>query len=240
MMFAKKTLLVALCALLAPLAANAQVVNGSFETGDFSGWTLFGQGTTYTSSVGVTPTAGTVQGYIDNTGNFTQTAPDIVAALGVPTAQIAAITTGTPTRGTALYQDVTVSAGQTLSFDWNFTTSELDQDPSFDDFAFYTIAGDAFFLSSRNAGSFDPLLTPPVDPLMVPAAGFNGITGWTTQTYTFPSAGTFRVGFGVLNVKDAGHDSALLLDNISISVPEPCTGLLALSSILMLKRQRRI
>ena len=154
-MSAKANLLMVFCAIAMSFSANAAVTNPGFETGDLSGWTLFGQGAVLTSSYGITPTHDTYQGFIDNTGNGSQLASDIVTVLGVPPSQIATFMTGPPTRGSALYQDVTVSAGDVLTFDWNFLSDELNEDPIFDDFAFFSIGSSAFMLASRNTSTFD-------------------------------------------------------------------------------------
>src|SRR5437763_1513177 len=116
----KAMLLAALCMISTPFVVDAGVTNAGFETGNLTGWTLYGQGAVLTSSYGITPTHDTYQGFIDNTGNGTQLASDIVTTLGVPGSAIAAFGTGTPTRGSALYQDVTVLAGDVMTFDWNF------------------------------------------------------------------------------------------------------------------------
>lgn len=205
-------LLTALCAVSTPLFAQDAVTNGGFETGTLSGWTLVGSGHTSTASIGVTPTAGTYQGFIETTGNFTALAPAVVTSLGVSGPAILGLGAGTPTNGTGLSQDVTVSAGDVLSFDWNFLTDELDEEATYNDFAFFTIDSAAFLLASRNSSTFD---------LVSPPAGFDGQTLWATQNYTFTSAGVHKIGFGVFNVGDTGHNSVLLIDAVSIPVPEP-------------------
>src|SRR6478609_2747052 len=122
---------------------------------------------------------------------------------------------GTPTRGTVMWQNVTAAAGQTLVFDWNFMSDELNEDPIYNDFSFFSVVGatsgvtDSFLLAGRNSSSFTPGAP----------AGFDGLTGWNTRTYTFTASDTYRIGFGVMNVTDSGHNSAMMLDGIS--VPEP-------------------
>jgi hypothetical protein len=209
----KKTLLFTLvCALATPLLSYAGVINGDFETGDLTGWTLAGFGQAIGAGVGITPTQGSYQGYIETTGNLTDTAPVVAASLGISGPAIAAFGAGTPVNGTAISQDVTVSAGDTVSFDWNFVTAELSEPPTYNDFGFFTISGLAFLLASRNSSTYNTVSPP---------AGYEGQTGWATQSYTFPSAGTYTIGFGVFNVGDAGYDSALLLDSVVIPTPEP-------------------
>jgi hypothetical protein len=211
-MSTKILLLLAMCGLAAPLSSSAAVVNGDFETGNLAGWTLVGSGKATGSGIGVAPTEGVFQGYIETTGNFTALAPAVVASLGVPGSAIIGLGAGAPTNGTGISQDVTVLAGDTLTFDWNFLTDELNEAATYNDFGFFSISGSAFLLASRNSSIYNTVSPP---------AGFDGQTGWATQTYTFPAAGTYKIGFGVFNVGDSGHNSVLLLDAISIPVPEP-------------------
>jgi hypothetical protein len=230
-MHGKMGFLVAVLVLAWPAITQAAVTNGGFETGTLSGWTVAGLATAQTSSIGVTPPAGTYQGDIETTGNLTALAPAIVASLGVPGSQIAAFGAGTPVNGTGISQSVTVSAGDVLTFNWNFVTDELSELPMYNDFGFFTISGSAFLLASRNSSTFDTV-SPPV--------GYEGQTDWATQTYAFPTAGTYTIGFAVFNVGDAGHDSALLLDSIAIPTPEPAMiGLLPLSLAAMRRVRRR-
>jgi len=214
--------------LVLPGAVYAGVVNGDFETGTLSGWTVAGSAAADTSSVGITPPEGTYQGYIETTGNYTDYAPVVVSSLGVPGSAIAALGAGTPVNGTGISQSINVAAGDVLTFDWNFVTDELTEDPMYNDFAFFTISGSAYLLASRNSSTYDTTSPP---------SGFEGQTDWATETYTFPTAGTYTLGFGVFNVGDAGYNSALLLD--SIAVPEPASlSVLAAGALLVLRRRR--
>jgi hypothetical protein len=209
-------------------AAQAGVVNGDFETGDLSGWTVAGSAAAYTSSLGVTPPQGIYQGYIETTGNYTDYAPAVLSSLGVSGSTITGFGAGTPVNGTGISQSITVSAGDVLTFDWNFVTDELTEPTMYNDFGFFTVDGSAYLLASRNSSTYDTVSPP---------AGFEGQTDWATQSYTFSAAGTYQVGFGVFNVGDAGYDSALLLD--SVEVPEPTSlGLLAVGAMIMLRRRR--
>jgi hypothetical protein len=211
--------------LVTPAFSDAAVVNGGFETGNLSGWTLVGSGHAADATIGVTPTVGSYQGYIETTGNFTALAPAVVASLGLSGPAIAGLGAGAPTNGTGISQDVTVSAGDTLTFDWNFLTDELDESATFNDFAFFSVDGSAFLLASRNTSTYD---------IILPPAGFDGQTDWQIGSYTFTAAGTYKIGFGVFNVGDTGHNSVLLVDAVSLPVPEPSAVVLTgLGAILL-------
>lgn len=214
--------------LSSPLGASAQVLNGGFETGTLAGWSLTGSGSAQTAALGVTPPFDTYQGYIETTGNATVLGPAVAAALGVSGSAILGLGAGTPVNGTALTQAITVPAGAVLSFDWNFVSDELTETATYNDFAFFTVSGSAYLLASRNSSAFN---------LSSPPPGFDGQTGWSTSTYTFATAGTYTIGFGVLNVGDTGHNSALLLD--AVAVPEPgVAALLALCGIGLVRGRR--
>jgi hypothetical protein len=217
----------------APSTLHAAVGNGGFETGNLSLWTLTGQGFAQTSVSGVTPTSGTYEAELDTTGNFTALPPALVPALGVPGASILALGQGSPVTGTCITQSVTASAGDLLSFDWNFASDELNESATFNDFAIYTIDSSCFLLASRNTSTWDISSPPP---------GYDGQTNWATQTYTFTTPGPHTLGFAVFNVGDAGHNSAMFLDGVSVpGVPEPTAIAFAplLLATLVLKRRRK-
>jgi hypothetical protein len=232
---------VAVCAasVLICNVTNAAVTNGGYESG-IAGWTVLGQGTTMTSSFGVTPTGGSRMGYIDTTGNSTVVPGPIISALGLDAADIIGMAIGgAPTRGSCMYQDLTVSPGDVLTFDWNFVCDELNEDPIYNDYGFFTISDTAdlagtsaaHFLASRNASTYNTVSPPP---------GFDGQTGWTLgESYTFTSAATYRVGFVTFNVGDTGVNSALLLDAVSVT-PEPGSlAVLALAAVLLPRPRTR-
>jgi hypothetical protein len=230
-MAARKTWIVVLCSILLPLNASAAVSNGGFETGSLSGWSQIGFTPVQTASIGVSPTEGTYQGYINNTGNFAAPAAAVASFLGVSGPTLLALGAGIPTTGSAISQDLTVSAGDVLTFDWNFLTDEHNEGVAYNDFAIFTIASAANLLASRDSTFFTLNLSSP-------PAGFDGQTNYAPQSYTFTSGGTFKLGFAVFNVGDAGHDSVLLVDNIAI--PEPATAsLLLLAAVSGIVRHRR-
>ncbi len=215
-------------------SAIGQIINGGFETGNPAGWSFAGQATAKDASFGVIPTHGAYAGFLDNTGNGTVVAGQMENALHLAIGTVTNMVPGTPTRGTVVFQDVAVSAGQQLVFDWNFMSDELDESPIFNDYCFYSVVGNTagvtniFLLASRNSSTF---------PGSAPT-GYDGLTGWSTTTYTFLANDTYRVGFGVMNVTDSGHDSAMMLDGVV--VPEPGTISLGLIGAAFCLAARRI
>ncbi len=116
--------------------------------------------------------------------------------------------------GSVITTEITVKAGDTLSFAWNFLTNELiDPNLTQNDFAFFTVVP-----------TVSPI-TPTVNQLadttstFVPSTtmSFQAETGFNTETVTFTSAGTFTLGFGVVDVGDFAGASGLLVDNITLA-----------------------
>ncbi len=115
--------------------------------------------------------------------------------------------------GSAIKNTLTVADGDALSFDWNFRTNEtLNKD-----FAFLlvdsTLIKLADFTDATQADS--------------PFLQETGI-----RSYTFSTAGTYTLAFGVVDVDDYGTTSALEISNARLErVPEPTT-ILGLLTVL--------
>ncbi|HBB34024.1 MAG TPA: hypothetical protein DDZ80_22655 [Cyanobacteria bacterium UBA8803] len=107
-------------------------------------------------------------------------------------------------------QTKAVEAGEVLSFDWNFLTNEST--PNFyNDFGFVGFV----FISDGN-----------LSKLADTSSGFTRFggsyaveTGYGTFTHEFTQSGSYTVAIGVMDVQDAGVDSALLLDNFQLTLP---------------------
>ncbi len=196
-------------------SARAQIVNGGFETGDFTGWQTLGTTSTQNAGFGVIPAEGNYQALITN---------ESLLGTGIPTAQVESflgLTSGTldslgngpVTQGSAIVQAITVSAGERLSFSWDFLTNEFPSSSDTNDFAFVTLSQNRVFTL---ANTFSPLFTSNTP--------FTSETGYETFSYTFATQGTYSLGVGVVDVGDTFISSGVLVDNFRLSaaaVPEP-------------------
>ena len=178
----------------ASLGAQAQVVNGNFASG-LNQWAAYGDvyvvanALTLTSAyAGDDGVAVTVSG--QNAVWIDTLEPQVgVAAYGLDRAGESAY------EGALAQQTFTVAAGQSLGFEWSFSTNET----SFSDNAFIVINGQVVNLASRG--------TP---------------TGWQSYGSSFAQAGPVTLSFGVVDTGDAVGTSTLQVRNVTVSaVPEP-------------------
>lgn len=150
--------------------------------------------------LGLTPPSGLNSGALTNLGN------------------------GPVTSGSAIMQSITVSAGATLSFDYNFLTNAPPPATNLlgavDPFGFVTT----------------PTLTDFVDnyygyPATMTAApaqtGYMYQAGYHTFTETFTTGGTYSLGIGVANVTTDLYSSGLLIDNMTLTGGTITNGLFA-------------
>lgn len=147
--------------------------------------------------------------------------------LGLANGSLDGLGNGNATFGSAIKQLIKVKAGDVLTFDWKFNTGDF---LPFNDFSFFSISSAVFELADINL------------------VGDNGTTASETFSYKFQNAGSYTLGFGVVNTLDGLVSSTLSVDNATInsttSVPEPASvlGLLAVSALgasSVLKRKRQ-
>jgi hypothetical protein len=215
-------------------SAQAIVLNGSFETGDFSTeWMSIGDNNIVTRTYGVTPTDGEFQALITSKyGSVTDT--NLESFLDLSLGSLDTLLSANVVEGSAIKQTFTVRQGETLSFSWNFLSNETvfdDQPTTFNDLAFVSIGGTVLKIADTSN------LANPSNTI------FDTETGYKTFSYTFTQGGTYLLGIGVVDVDDSNDffPSGLLVDNVEIqSVPEPMTilgSLVALGLGALFKKQ---
>ncbi len=178
--------------------------NKSFETGDFTSWETKGNATIQTDAFKSGPTDGIYDALITNgTGSFSDA--NLETFLGLTAGSLDKAGNGNATEGSAVKKTITVSAGDKLSFDWNFLTSE-GTPSSYNDFAFVSIGGGPLTTLGNTKSSF-----------VASATTFPKETKFGTYSYTFDKSGTYTVAVGVADVQDTVVDSGLLVDNFSVT-----------------------
>lgn len=189
-------------------APNAIVLNGGFETGDFTGWITLGETSIETAAFNTAPTEGTYQALLSTAG--ATFADEILEGfLGLEAGSLNNLSNGNATAGSAIRQIFTAEAGEILTVDWNFLTNERVP-PSFNDFSFVSISN-LSELSDTLVPSFVTSPTPFIEE-----------TGFQTFSFTIPTTGTYSLGLGVIDTGDNILDSGLLVDNVTLaSVSNP-------------------
>jgi len=223
-------------------SAVSLLLNGGFEDG-FNHWTTIGAASIQTSSFGSGPIAGTKQGLII-TGGASVGVSSLESFLGLSSGVLTAISSGSPTHGTAIKQTVTAPAGNyKLSTNWNFLTNE-GTPSSFNDFAFWSI------VPAPPAVDEAGLIADTYDSFVASSTGFSEETGYNYvyREVHLANPGTYTIGVGVLDLNDSSVDSALLFDEVSIEledderntvIPEPSTMLLFGTALLGVFIRRR-
>ena len=121
---------------------------------------------------------------------------------------------GPVTSGSAIMQSITVSAGAKLTFDFDFLTNAPPPATNLlgavNPFAFFTTPTLTDFADNYST-------YPSSMPSAPPQTGFLYQSGYTTETISFATAGTYTLGIGVANVTTDSYGSALLLDNFSLT-----------------------
>lgn len=183
--------------LLATGAARADFINGSFETGNISGWSN-------------TPPAGATTQVVTQHAAVLPGVPFVFRATdGMFFALLKTDGPGNPNR---ISQTVAVPEGAFIQFDIFFDSGDPGPFPANNDMgrAFLTQAGmqigpDLFMATSQSVG--------PV-----------GHTPWTTVRSDFLAAGSYTLNVEVANVGSAGFDSFVGLDAAQVVViPEPAS-----------------
>ncbi|MEA5536851.1 PEP-CTERM sorting domain-containing protein [Crocosphaera sp. XPORK-15E] len=221
--------------LLVP-TANAMTIEG-FETG-LNNWSISpgGIASIKDSNFGVLPTEGSFQVFLETGELNVFTTPVFDPGLVPDTLEGFTDTTtpgflfndgpgsitsqGTYVQGSAIKLTTVINAqaGQKLEFDYNLLTDETTGTSPNNDLAFLSlnqILIPIISVNSVNSGDF-----------VSSATGFISETGYKTFTHTFLTAGTFTLGFGIVDENAFSGHSGLLIDNIRLAspaqqVPEP-------------------
>ena len=227
-----------LLSLAAATCGEAAVINGGFETAAFPPWTFTGGAGVASGAFG-TPPAGGLHHALMETGPSVQSSMTTIETfLGVPGGSITAFHPNPPghplVEGSAIRQTgVSIGAGQSVTFDFNFLTDEATGAGGVSDTAFWTLSSTpftgVFFLADPNTSAF----------AVTSFTRFSDETGYASVNSGPLPAGTYTIGFGVADYAVTTVDSGLLIDNVA-AIPEPATSslVLTLAGITLLHRRR--
>jgi len=198
-------------AALGLLALIGNAAHAQATTDSLTGWSVYGD--VVTQSGAITLTTAYLDGDSDQPSNLSGTsAVDIgtlesAAGVGLYGLDLSAEKTGI--EGSLIGQSFAATAGQTLSFDWSFSTL----DTLFQDRAFVVIDGEVITLAT--------LSTP----------------GAATQTFshTFAQSGNTTLSFGVIDTVDVLGVSSLSVSKLQLvsAVPEPATTAMMLAGLAL-------
>jgi hypothetical protein len=214
---------------LALVSTHALAQNLGFETGNTSGWTTSGGEVAVVGSTTVSPGGGktwvinpygTKMGQIQPTGGIQFNAA--TTSLGLSSAENTAIRnylTGlggnsTPTNAGWIKREVTLQAGTTYTFGWNYVSTD------------YTPYNDGSMMTLTHATN--AAITPNLNnsQLRYALLGFTnpgtgnyatdsyGSTGWQQARFTVPETGTYVLGFASFNLGDTALSPILFIDEI--------------------------
>ena len=176
----------------------------------------------------VSPTTWTISPYGSymallqpGSGTFTQ----MTTALGLSTDSISSITSmlhtqataanagnGNPTTAAWLSKTVTLTAGQTFTMAWNYTSTDY---VPYNDGSITTLvnATDGTIVGTVNNKNAQYSLLGFTNPGTGDySVGTFGFTGWQTATYTVSQSGTYIIGFSSFNLDDNALSPILFVD----------------------------
>ena len=118
------------------------------------------------------------------------------------------------TEGSGVHlEGIEASAGQKLTFDYNFLTNE-SPNPSYNDSLVLSV-GSADGTVSETV-TLASVVQNQEDLVALTGGTFASHTGYQEGSYTFSTAGTYHITFLVFDAGDTQIDSAALLDNIQL------------------------
>jgi hypothetical protein len=235
-------------ALLSTSALADSIVNGGFETGNFTGWLRAGDANVISSGFAVSngfPASGSNEALITTAGagasdprsgayggdygvlcsKTSSCGTDSIGTFSAADVTNLARTVYSPFNsqdmgGGGIQQTFTGNAGDILRFDWNYLTN----DP-FEDIAFVELDNQLILLADYfSAGLLVPGTSPP----------FLHDSGFQTFSATLTTSGSHHLMIGVVNTGDGPWAaSGLVIDNVATTaVPEPSTWLLLASGLV--------
>jgi hypothetical protein len=198
---------------------NAAVINGGFETGNFTGWKTIGNARVVDSKIGSGPTEGKYQALLTTAAGSVSVSA-LESFLGVPPGTANSLTKETIVSASAIKQTFKARAGDVFYLDYNFLTNELTRPRGFFNDFFFGIGfvSKGIVVSAQRENISDDLLRRGAFRSSTP---FHDESRFRkapeTAPFIVPATGTYTIALGVVNAKDKKFDSGVLLDNITLT-----------------------
>jgi hypothetical protein len=240
------TALLAVAMLLLPAKVGRAAAPEGFETLVLDGTNSIGDASIRTPNYfGITPTQGnhmlllttisTVGAHDpgpNQSGTNATTVAGVAGFLGISSSNIRD-GAATGTEGSAFSLSLGfLPVGAVITFDYNFLTNDFSPG-GHNDFAFYTLG----------AAGNTPIIADELSPAQFATTGvgnpFGLETHFQTKTITITTAGTYTLGLGVMDATTFDTESALLVDNIAVVIPEPSTIGLGIAGAVLLVALRK-
>lgn len=197
-----------------PLVTDSFVNNGSFEgssfePGTFENWRTIGDTSIETKEIGINPTDGEFQalisnGFSDAGGSVEES--DLSNFLDLTSGSLDILVDGNATEGSGIKQAFTAKAGDILEFDYSLLTNEATPSESFNDSAFFSVGNFALKLGDTSDPTFSDKSV----------EGYSQATDSKTIKVAISEAGTYNLGFGIVDLTDSIVDSGILIDDVKL------------------------
>ncbi|MGB3755976.1 MAG: hypothetical protein WBA07_06325 [Rivularia sp. (in: cyanobacteria)] len=194
---------------------NSSVNNGSFEGsffegGTFENWRTIGDTSIETKDIGIPPTDGEFQalitnGFSDAGGSVEES--DLSQFIDLPSGSLDALLGGDATEGSGIKQIFNAQAGDILEFDFSFLTNEGTPSSTFNDSAFFSVGGFTQQLADTSDSTFSDQSV----------ERFFQATETQPKKILIQQAGTYELGFGIVDLSDTVVDSGLLIDDVTLT-----------------------
>ncbi|MGB3636466.1 MAG: hypothetical protein WBA39_02580 [Rivularia sp. (in: cyanobacteria)] len=220
------------------LISGSFINNGSFEgdsfssdddKGNFNNWRTIGDTKIETKEIGIAPTDGESQALITNgfshSGGSVEES-DLSEFLDLTSGSLDALLEGNATEGSGIKQSFTAQAGDILEFDYRLLTNEATPSATFNDSAIFALGTSVGNFALELGDTSDPTFSVNNGDDDKPVEGFQEATDGKTIRIAISEAGTYELGFGIVDLTDSIIDSGILLDDVKLT----STGVGAFSS----------
>ncbi|MBV6623295.1 MAG: hypothetical protein KI793_10225 [Rivularia sp. (in: Bacteria)] len=200
------------------LITQSFINNGSFEgdffqlgEGTFERWRTIGDTSIETKEIGIAPTdkesqALITNGFSDSGGSVEES--DLSEFFDLSSSTLDALLGGNATEGSGIKQQFTAQAGDILEFDYTLLTNEATPSKTFNDTAFFSL------------GKFVQKLSDTSDPTFSSdknVKGYSEATDTQSLKILISEAGTYDLGFGIVDLTDTIVNSGILIDDVKLT-----------------------